>query len=157
MGAVANRVCVVPAAVASYVALQTLCNVVHDDTSAVQRHKGTIVDCLKDPDVSIRKRALVLVNALVNEENVRYLAGELLNYLVRPPRCCSLCECHHRAVGVLRRAHAVIVSLVCRVVRSLGCICWCGHLIGYISLQSVREHQFVCAVLCLLCRAGGCR
>ncbi len=30
-----------------YVALQTLCNVVHDDTSAVQRHKGTIVDCLK--------------------------------------------------------------------------------------------------------------
>jgi hypothetical protein len=36
----------------------------------------------QDPDVSIRKRALVLVNDLVNEENARYLTGELLNYLV---------------------------------------------------------------------------
>ena len=39
----------------------------------------------QDPDISIRKRALVLVTALVNAENVDYLVGEMLSYLVRPP------------------------------------------------------------------------
>lgn len=49
----------------------------------MQRHKGTIVECLKDPDISIRKRALVLVTALVNADNVDYLVGEMISYLVR--------------------------------------------------------------------------
>jgi len=49
---------------------------------AVQRHRSTIVDCLKDPDVSIRRRALELLYALVNSKNVKALAREMLNYLV---------------------------------------------------------------------------
>lgn len=53
-----------------------------DDVAAVQRHRNTIVECLKDPDVSIRQRALELIYALVNETNIRSLARELLNYLV---------------------------------------------------------------------------
>jgi len=64
-----------------YVALNTLTKVVNLDAEAVQRHRNTIVDCLKDPDVSIRKRALDLIYALVNEGNIKVLAGELLNYL----------------------------------------------------------------------------
>ena len=32
-----------------YVALQSLGQVVCEDNAAVQRHRGTIVDCLKDP------------------------------------------------------------------------------------------------------------
>lgn len=54
-----------------YVALNTLCTVVVEDEGAVQRHRNTIVECLKDPDVSIRHRALELIYALVNGENIR--------------------------------------------------------------------------------------
>lgn len=55
--------------------------VVAVDKAAVQRHRATIVDCVKDADVSIRRRALELVYALVNESNIRPLTRELLDYL----------------------------------------------------------------------------
>ena len=42
-----------------YVALNTLAQVVSVDTQAVQRHRATIVDCVKDADVSIRRCGLV--------------------------------------------------------------------------------------------------
>jgi len=54
--------------------------------SALQRHRQTVVDCLKDPDISIRMRALELIYHLVNSENVENLTAELLNYLVLCPR-----------------------------------------------------------------------
>jgi AP-1 complex subunit gamma-1 len=44
------------------------------------------VDCLKDPDISIRQRALELIYYMVNQENVETLTAELLNYLVLCPR-----------------------------------------------------------------------
>ena len=65
-----------------YVALNTLSRVVAEDIGAVQRHRATIVDCLKDSDISIRQRALELIYQLVNEQNVEALTAELLNYLV---------------------------------------------------------------------------
>lgn len=65
-----------------YVALNSLSKVVTEDIGAVQRHRNTIVDCLKDPDISIRQRALDLIYQLVNEQNVVALSTELLNYLV---------------------------------------------------------------------------
>lgn len=68
-----------------YVALNTLCKVVSKDTQAVGRHRATIVDCLKDPDISIRRRALDLVYALVSKGNVKSLVKELLNYLTSTP------------------------------------------------------------------------
>ena len=58
-----------------YVALNTLAKVVGIDTAAVQRHRSTIVDCVKDADVSIRRRALELVYALVNESNIQVSQG----------------------------------------------------------------------------------
>ena len=51
------------------------------DTAAIQRHRNTIVECLKDVDVSIRRRALDLIYALVTKSNVKTLAKELLTYL----------------------------------------------------------------------------
>ncbi|PPQ67704.1 hypothetical protein CVT24_002760 [Panaeolus cyanescens] len=64
-----------------YVALNTLNKVVTMDTNAVQRHCNIILDCLRDGDISIRRRALELSYALINEQNVRILIRELLAFL----------------------------------------------------------------------------
>ncbi|KZV71540.1 Adaptor protein complex AP-1 gamma subunit [Peniophora sp. CONT] len=64
-----------------YVALNTLNKVVSMDTNAVQRHRNTILDCLRDGDISIRRRALELSYALINPQNVRILVRELLAFL----------------------------------------------------------------------------
>lgn len=64
-----------------YVALNTLSKVVTIDAQAVQRHRETVVECVKDADVSIRKIALELVYSLVNEANIKTLTKELLDYL----------------------------------------------------------------------------
>lgn len=65
----------------SYVALNTLTKSVDMDNNAVQRHRDTILDCLRDPDISIRRRALELAFALINSNNVRVLIRELLLFL----------------------------------------------------------------------------
>lgn len=64
-----------------YVALNTLNKVVGIDTNSVQRHRNTILDCLRDGDISIRRRALELSYALINESNVRIMTRELLAFL----------------------------------------------------------------------------
>ncbi|ORY82156.1 AP-1 complex subunit gamma-1 [Protomyces lactucae-debilis] len=64
-----------------YVALNTLNKVIDIEPNAVQRHRATILECLRDPDISIRRRALDLSFALVNEGNVRILIRELLAFL----------------------------------------------------------------------------
>lgn len=67
-----------------YVALTTLLRTVQsgdNGSEAVQRHRDTIVDCLREPDITIRRRALALVIALINRSNVRGLVQELLSFL----------------------------------------------------------------------------
>ncbi|KAI1487541.1 Adaptor protein complex AP-1 gamma subunit [Biscogniauxia mediterranea] len=64
-----------------YVALNTLTQVVAIEPNAVQRHRNTILECLRDPDISIRRRALDLSFTLINESNVRVLIRELLAFL----------------------------------------------------------------------------
>jgi len=64
-----------------YVALNTLLKVVAIEPNAVQRHRNTILECLRDPDISIRRRALDLSFTLINESNVRVLIRELLAFL----------------------------------------------------------------------------
>uniref|UniRef100_A0A0E0NMF0 AP-1 complex subunit gamma n=1 Tax=Oryza rufipogon TaxID=4529 RepID=A0A0E0NMF0_ORYRU len=64
-----------------YVALNMLMRAITVDTQAVQRHRTTILECVKDADASIRKRALELVFLLVNDTNVKPLTKELVDYL----------------------------------------------------------------------------
>ncbi|GFZ00089.1 gamma-adaptin 1 [Actinidia rufa] len=64
-----------------YVALNMLMKAITVDTQAVQRHRVTILECVKDSDASIRKRALELVFLLVNDSNVKPLTKELIEYL----------------------------------------------------------------------------
>ncbi|KAI9138849.1 putative AP-1 adaptor complex subunit gamma [Paraphysoderma sedebokerense] len=64
-----------------YVSLQTLSLCLPHDLSSVLRHRSTILDCLRDPDISIRRRALELSFAIVNETNVRVMVRELLAFL----------------------------------------------------------------------------
>jgi AP-1 complex subunit gamma-1 len=64
-----------------YVALDTLIKVVAIDPKAVQRHKNVIVQCVQDADISIRKRALDLACALVNENNIDVFMEVLLQFM----------------------------------------------------------------------------
>lgn len=64
-----------------YVALNTLLTVISIEPQAVQRHRSTIVSCLSDGDISIRRRALELSFAILNESNVRVLVREILQFL----------------------------------------------------------------------------
>ena len=63
-----------------YVALDTLLTVVTIEPMAVQRHRSTIVNCLSDGDISIRRRALELSFGILNEQNIRVLAREILTF-----------------------------------------------------------------------------
>jgi AP-1 complex subunit gamma-1 len=54
---------------------------VHQDNQAVQRHRTTILECLKDADITIRRRAMELCFALINPSNVRTMMKELISFL----------------------------------------------------------------------------
>ena len=76
-----------------YVALTTLSKTVTADYNAVQRHRTTIVECLKDPDVSIRKKAMELCFALINSNNIRTMSKELIIFLEKAdPEFKSICS-----------------------------------------------------------------
>ncbi|KAJ1922170.1 clathrin associated protein complex large subunit [Mycoemilia scoparia] len=64
-----------------YVALSTLSQAVIAEGSAVQRHRATVLQCLRDPDISICRRALDLSFALINKHNVRAMVKELLDFI----------------------------------------------------------------------------
>ena len=66
-----------------YVALNTLLKTLSVDHFAVQRHRLTILSCLKEDDDSIQRRALELSFALVNSSNIRSTINEILAFLER--------------------------------------------------------------------------
>uniref|UniRef100_A0A1A8P6D0 AP-1 complex subunit gamma n=1 Tax=Nothobranchius pienaari TaxID=704102 RepID=A0A1A8P6D0_9TELE len=68
-----------------YIAMTSLQKIVVTDHNAVQRHRGTIVECLKDQDASVKRRALELSLALVSASNIRSMMKELLVFLSSCP------------------------------------------------------------------------
>jgi AP-1 complex subunit gamma-1 len=101
-----------------YVALTTLCNIVDKDLDAVARHRGVIVNCLRDPDTSIRRRALDLVYALTTSDNVVEMAGEMVNYAViaepdeRPVVCSRVAAAAKRFAPSVRWEVDVLLVLI---------------------------------------------
>lgn len=79
-----------------YVALDTLLSIVNIEPLAVQRHRSTIVNCLTDGDISIKRRALELSFGIINEQNIRVLAREILTFLE---------ECNDQELKQIGRAH----------------------------------------------------
>jgi hypothetical protein len=51
------------------------------DSMALQRYKSQIVQCLNHNDPSIRRRALDVISALIDEQNVEALIPEILEYV----------------------------------------------------------------------------
>uniref|UniRef100_A0A8C5BHH6 AP-1 complex subunit gamma n=1 Tax=Gadus morhua TaxID=8049 RepID=A0A8C5BHH6_GADMO len=83
-----------------YISMTSLQKIVSTDHNAVQRHRGTIVDCLKDQDASVKRRALELSLALVSAINIRSMMKELLLFLSTcPPELKS-----HAASGIFNAA-----------------------------------------------------
>ena len=64
-----------------YVALNTLLKTVAMDSQAVQRHRATVLECLKDPDVTIKRRAMELCLALITQQNYKTMSKELIAFL----------------------------------------------------------------------------
>jgi AP-1 complex subunit gamma-1 len=65
-----------------FIALKSLHQVVAIDYNAVQRHKTTILNCLKDPDLVIKKKGLDLIYQICKNTNVKSIVKELLNFLL---------------------------------------------------------------------------
>ena len=100
-----------------YVALNTLLKTVHIDYNAVQRHRNTILDCLKENDISIRRRALELSFALISEANICSMVKELLAFL-------DICEPEFKSYivsNVLTVAEKWVVVLLVRNFRGRKC------------------------------------
>ncbi|KPA82521.1 putative adaptor gamma-1 chain [Leptomonas pyrrhocoris] len=64
-----------------FVALETLLTYASKDFDAVVQHQTVILECLRDPDLTIRRRALDLTVTLITVSNVRLLVPDLITYM----------------------------------------------------------------------------
>ncbi|KAI7827333.1 armadillo-type protein [Kickxella alabastrina] len=71
----------IPSAAALRVLAINLLAAVITEAPAVQRHRATVVRCMRDADVSIRRRALDLSFALINGQNVESMVADILRVL----------------------------------------------------------------------------
>jgi AP-1 complex subunit gamma-1 len=64
-----------------FVALEALLAYASKDFNAVVQHQTIILECLRDPDLTIRRRALDLTVTLITVNNVRLLVPDLITYM----------------------------------------------------------------------------
>ncbi|KAH6560473.1 hypothetical protein BASA62_010483 [Batrachochytrium salamandrivorans] len=67
-----------------YLALETMAHIaaLGDPLCGLQNHRATVIDSLKDKDISVRRRALDLLFSMCDHESARDTVSELLSYLV---------------------------------------------------------------------------
>jgi len=61
-----------------FLGLVAMGNFIRVHPALVSNHKKTIIDCLDDQDITIRRRALQLVGSMINEENLEEIVNPLL-------------------------------------------------------------------------------
>lgn len=64
-----------------YMALLALVRLLPTHPGLVAKHYDTILHCVNDPDVTIRSRALNLVDGMVDRSNLQDIVGQLLRHL----------------------------------------------------------------------------
>lgn len=65
-----------------FVALSTLLDLAHGvDRPNVLKQRNAIFECLKDPDLPIRRKAFELSVALIDQSNIRLLVPDLISYV----------------------------------------------------------------------------
>ncbi|KAI8928395.1 Clathrin/coatomer adaptor, adaptin-like protein [Entophlyctis helioformis] len=134
-----------------YVALTTLTKTSQmatiTDTSALQRHRATVLDCLRDPDISIRRRALDLSFYLITPTNIRILTRELLSFLeiaegeIKSSVASRICD----YVGRYRPNKRWEIDTVTRVLRVAGAYVdqnVVNHFVKLVSTGDSAVHQY---------------
>ena len=69
-----------------YVALLAFDKIVRFHPYLVSQQQDVILECIDDPDISIRMRALDLVVDMVNSENLTAIVGRLMRQLRNAPK-----------------------------------------------------------------------
>lgn len=124
-----------------FVALQTLLDYAKKDLATVQEQQAVILECLRDVDISIRRRALDLSVALVTDSNARLLVPDLLAYLglcseeIREDVTLHLCRIiETKSPGDEWRVELSLKVL--KVARSHAPLEFAARLLGVISCQT---------------------
>ncbi|GJE89511.1 AP-3 complex subunit delta [Phanerochaete sordida] len=66
-----------------YIALLAMAKIVPTHPHLVAEHQGMIMSSVNDQDISIRMRALDLISAMANRDNLQSIVQQLLSHLVR--------------------------------------------------------------------------
>lgn len=109
-----------------YVALVTLSRIYannkRDDITALQHHSVTIMDCLCDSDISIRKRALDLSFAVATPHNIMSITDALISFIrkhsseIKSPVVSRLCQC----LNANNLNNAEVVEATCKIIEAAG-------------------------------------
>ncbi|KAI8911744.1 Clathrin/coatomer adaptor, adaptin-like protein [Gorgonomyces haynaldii] len=134
-----------------YVALTTLTKTAQSaaatDASALQRHRATVLECLRDADISIRRRALDLSFYLINSQNIRILTRELLSFLetaeddIKSTVASRICS----YAGRFRPNKRWEIDTVTRVLRVAGAFVdqsVINHFVKLVSTGDQTVHQY---------------
>uniref|UniRef100_A0A8D3D543 AP-1 complex subunit gamma n=1 Tax=Scophthalmus maximus TaxID=52904 RepID=A0A8D3D543_SCOMX len=135
-----------------YIAMTSLQRIVGTDHNAVQRHRGTIVDCLKDQDASVKRRALELSLALVSASNIRTMMKELLLFLSScPPGAqSSSCQRHIPCGRKVRDTHTRRIDVHLRgCIACVHCICACAQHRHSCACESIKPSLVQVACWCI--------
>ncbi|CAN0334943.1 unnamed protein product [Ascophyllum nodosum] len=64
-----------------YVGVTGLASIVRDHPKYAQEHQMAVIDCLEDPDETLKRKTLDLLYTMTNPVNVEFIADKLLSFL----------------------------------------------------------------------------